>query len=185
MNIFIKKIRCFVDGCSYLFYNSFVNRIPCWHLRKAMYMLGGMKIKKGSMILRNVIVNSPKGISIGERTYINEYCFLDGRGKIEIGNDVTIAIYSKLISAGHVIDDENFKYVKESIYIGNNVAIFTNCVVLAGAYIHDGCVICALSSVNRGEYKKLGIYGGNPAHYIRQRKCSLSYKQEKWKPILR
>ena len=71
----------------YVFYNYFVCNIPSWTIRKFFYLCGGMKIGRGSRILMKTVVIKPWRISIGERTYINEFCSLDGRGGIEIGEE--------------------------------------------------------------------------------------------------
>ena len=64
----------------YVFLNNFVNYIPCWSIRRAIYRLFGMKIGKNSRIMMKTIVVYPKGITIGENSIINEQCLLDGRG---------------------------------------------------------------------------------------------------------
>ena len=180
-----KVVRTLCDDITYLFFNSFVSWIPFWPLRKLFYVLGGMRIGKGSRILRNTRVVKPSGIVIGDRTYINECCFLDGRSQIEIGNDVTIAIYTKIITGGHEINDNLFGYKGDKIVIGDNVAIFANSTILAGAHIQEGCVVCAMSLIKKGVYEKLGVYGGNPAVYLKKRICDLSYKQDYWHPVFR
>ena len=126
----------------------------------------------------NVRIYAPENITIGNNTWINECVYLDGRGKLDIGSNVTIATYSKLITGSHNIDGDDFEYVDAPIVIQDNSAIFSDTVVLGGAVIEHGCVISAKSLVRKGNYKMNGIYGGTPAKYIRDRKCNCSYKQE-------
>lgn len=168
--------RCFWE-LEYIILNCLVCNIPLWIIRRFLYQLMGMKIGRGSRILMHCRVYHPHKISIGERTIINECCYLDGRGGIEIGSDVTIATYSKLITGSHKIDNESFDYYDEAIIIEDNSAIFSGSIVLGGASIRKGCVVSALSLVRRGEYTSRGIYGGNPAKYIRDRTCALQYRQ--------
>ena len=144
-----------------------------------------MKIGRGSRIMLKTRVYKPEMISIGDRTYINEYCYLDGRGGLKIGSDVTIAVYSKIVSAGHNIDSNEFEYTDRVITIGDHVAIFANALVLGGANIQDGCVFFAGSVVPGGIYNKRGVYAGVPCKYIRERKSDLSYRQDNWHPIFR
>ncbi|MBP5528601.1 MAG: acyltransferase [Lachnospiraceae bacterium] len=181
----IKFIKEICKNLIYIFINYFITYIPFWPLRKLLYLICGMKIGKGSRILMGTKIDGSSKIRIGKRTIVNENCFLDGRSGLTIGDDVTVAVYSRLISGGHFIDDEDFAYHGDEIIIGNNVAIFSGCTVLAGANIEDGCVFSAMSLVRKGTYKKKGIYAGNPAKYIRDRECSLNYKQDYWHPILR
>lgn len=124
----------------YIFLNCIVAIIPLWILRKFFYQLFGMKIGKGARILMHCRVYHPHRIKIGERTFVNECCYLDGRGGIEIGSDVTIATYSKLITGSHSIDDDTFSYCEAPIKIGDNAALFSGCIVLGGAVVGSRCV---------------------------------------------
>ena len=81
--------------------------------------------------MKTVII-CPWKIEIGNNSYINEYCFLDGRGGLKIGSNVTVAIYSKLITGYHDINDSSFVYKKKEIVIGDNCVVFAGCIVLGG-----------------------------------------------------
>ncbi len=169
----------------YVFLNNIVCYIPLWEIRKVIYIILGMKIGKGSRIMMKTIVWMPHKIKIGQNTIINENCYLDGRGNINIGDNVTIATYSKLITGSHNIDDDSFSYVASPINISNNVAVFSDCVVLGGSKIENGCVFSAKSLIRKGIYNERGVYGGNPAKYIRRRKTSVNYEQEKLRLLFR
>lgn len=181
----LKRIKEVIDEFIYIYLNYFVCNIPIWAVRKLFYKTLGMKIGKGSRILMKTIVVHPWKIVIGSNTYINEKCFLDGRGKLNIGSNVSIAIYSKIITAYHDINDNDFMYREEAINISDNVAIFANSIILSGVHLQRGCVISADSLVKRGIYAERGIYAGNPAKYIGIRKTDANYVQKKWKPWFR
>ncbi len=178
----IKKIR---DEFIYIFVNYFICNIPFWPIRKIFYKLVGVKIGKKSRILMKTKIIYPWRLVVGDYTIINENCYLDARGKIKIGSNVTIAVFSKLITGYHDIDKENFDYAEDTIIIRDNVAIFANCIVLAGANIKSGVVVSALSLVCRGDYEANGIYAGNPAKYIRRRESTAKYIQNSWQPWFR
>lgn len=167
---------------AFIFLNYFICYIPIWIVIKFLYRLFGLKIGKGSRILMGTKLNYPKYIDIGENTIINEWCYLDGRGGISIGSNVTIANYTKLITGYHKIDDDQFSYIDAPIRIGDNVAVFADSLVLAGAIIDDGCIFSAKSLVRKGTYEKNGVYAGNPAKLIRYRMSSCTYKQ--WWPTI-
>lgn len=179
------KIIQHLSDILYVFTNYFVCNIPFWPVRKLIYQIRGLKIGKGSRILMKVVIVSPKGIRIGDNTIINEHCFIDGRGGVSIGSNVTIAVYSKLITGSHNIDDGQFSYTNDSIVIEDNVAVFADSVVLGGAHLRRGCVISAKSLVRKGEYEEFSIYGGNLAGYIRKRKSDNIYQQDKYHPLFR
>lgn len=178
-------MKDFILEIEYIFLNNFLAYFPFWPIRKLFYKLLGMKIGKGSRIMMKTVVYCPHKIVIGDNSMINECCYLDGRGKIEIGNNVTIATFTKLISASHNIDDDDFSYVSNSIIIGDNSAVFSDSVVLGGAKISKGCVFSAKSLVRKGEYCDNGIYGGNPAVFIRKRHSKSDYKQQVSKLLFR
>lgn len=189
MIIRIKKIyqffKRYLDEIIFIFTNYILCNIPLWPVRKFFYRLQGLKIGTGSRIMMKTRVVYPQGIRIGKHTYINENCFLDGRSGIEIGDNVTIAIYSKLITGGHSVDDDNFEYKGGKIVIEDHVVVFADSVVLGGAYLKRGSAFSAKSLVRKGIYEESGIYGGNPAAYIRQRKSNLKYNQDSWHPFFR
>ena len=132
----------------------------------------------------NSIIVNPWKIKIGDNTIINEYCFLDGRGKLNIGSNVSVAIYSKIITASHDINSNNFAYIEEEVIIEDNVAIFADSIILPGTIIKSGNVIAAGSVVKKGTYSDVGIYAGNPAKYIKERNIT-NYTITPWKPWFR
>ncbi len=166
------------EEISYIFINYFVCNIPCWPIRRAIYKMFGMKIGRKSKILMHTKIYAPQKIIIGDRSWINEECYLDGRGGIFIGSDVTIATYAKLITGSHNIDDDEFSYIENFIRIEDNCAIFSDTLILGGTHLKKGVVVSAKSVVRKGIYSSFGIYAGNPAKYIRNRKSSCHYHQK-------
>lgn len=169
----------------YLFVNHIICNIPIWIIRKALYQICGMKIGKGSRVLLKTRVYAPSKVIIEDHTIINEYCYLDGRGGLKIGSNTTIAVYTKIISAGHNIDSNTFEYIDAPIVIGNNVAIFADSIVLGGAQIQNGAVFYSRSVIPKGEYIEKGVYAGNPAKLLRMRQSDINYIQDEWSPKLR
>lgn len=181
----IRRLKDLLYEIIYIFSNYIVNNIPIWFIRKIFYRLLGMKLGKGSRVLMKTIIVCPWRISIGDNTIINEKCYLDGRGRIEIGSNVTIAIYSKLITGYHDIHSDSFVYQEDRIIIEDNVAVFANAVILAGVRLKHGCVIVAGAMIKRGEYEKLGVYAGNPCKLIGKRETRAEYVQDGYRPLFR
>lgn len=155
--------------------NCFVNKIPAWWLRKILYKSLGMKIGKYARIGIGTIVVYPKRISIGDRAIINEYCFLDGRGELYIGNNVSISIYSRLVSASHKLNNDYFEYQYSPIVIENYAFVGTGAIVLEGTHLGEGCCIGA-GAVVKGHYEPNSIYIGNPAVKTCSRNCNYKYE---------
>lgn len=152
----------------YIFINYFVSNIPCWCIRRFFLKLFGMKIGKGSRIHMRCTIVSPKSIEIGDRTVINEYCYIDGRGGILIGNDSSISIFSMLITGSHDKRSPEFSYIPGKIVIGNNVWLGARAIVLQNSNILDKTVIGA-GSVFKGVSDENAVYFGIPAKKAKDR----------------
>ena len=152
----------------YILLNRFVNRIPVWSIRKYIYKQYGMQIGDFGRIGIGTVILNPRGIVIGNRTVINENCFIDGRGGINIGRDTSISTYSKIISASHDPNSKDFKYIESKTKIGEKVWIGTGAIILDGSVIGDKAVIGA-GSVVKGLVNENSIVIGNPAKEIKKR----------------
>ena len=93
--------------------------------------------------------------------------------KIQIGNDCLIGANVKIIDNDfHPVEPEarlscdNSKIGHKPVYIGKNVFIGMNSIILKGTKIGDNCVIGA-GSVLHGEFPDNCIIAGNPAKIIR------------------
>lgn len=76
----------FKKDLQYIFLNQIVSSIPSWTIRNFFYKCSGMKIGPKARIGINTVIISPKGITIGCRSVINDHCVLDGSGGITIKN---------------------------------------------------------------------------------------------------
>ena len=106
-------------------------------------------------------------IELGDNVAIFETCYLDGKGGIKIGDNVSIAHQSSLISFDFDLSnpDTLLKYSairKKPIVIGSDVMIFSGVRVFAGATIESRTVIAANAVVRDGIYES-GVYAGMPA----------------------
>lgn len=168
----------------YVILNNFVCYIPCWHLRKLCYLILGMKIGKGSRILMGTVIIKPWRVKIGKNTIINEKCHLDARGGITIHDNVSISIYTIIITGSHNAQSATFEFFELPVEIENNVWIGARSVILPGVNLGQACLIGANSTVIKGEYINNGFYSGVPAKYIRQRNLKGFYEQL-WNPWFR
>jgi acetyltransferase-like isoleucine patch superfamily enzyme len=111
---------------------------------------------------------------IGNMVYINEGV------KIYASNKVIIGDFSRIADLT-CIYDTNFHEVNERegvdtkpVFIGKNVWIGRNCMILPGVIIGDHSVIAAGSIVNKSIPPK-SLVAGNPAKVIRKINCSNNY----------
>lgn len=150
----------------YLVLNTVVCFLPSWNIRKILYLICGMKIGKGSRIGIGTKIDEPKGILIGNNVFINEYCHLDGRGGLIIGDSTSISIYSRIITATHKLGSSDFSYFPNTVRIGDHVWIGAGATILDGSIINCGTVIGA-GCVFKGKSKEGEVYIGNPARSVK------------------
>jgi galactoside O-acetyltransferase len=142
-------------------------------------------------------------ISLGNNVRIDDFCVLSaGAGGIMIGNHVHVAVYSSLIGAGMItlsdfsnissrvaIYSSNDDYsgttmtnpmvpvqytgtTHADVIVGRHVIIGSGSVLLPGVTLEEGVAVGALSLVNKN-CDAFGIYAGNPAKRIKERKRDL------------
>ena len=158
----------------YIVLNKFVNQIPSWTIRRYLYLKFRMEIASDARIGIGTVIVNPSGIRIGKRSVVNENCFLDGRGGLKIGRDTSISAYTKIISASHRENGDDFQYFTSETKIGKHVWIGTGATILDGSYIRDYVVIGA-GAVLKGDTKERDILVGNPAYRIKKREIKKDY----------
>lgn len=169
-----KELKQIKADFAYILTNTIINHIPAWCIRKILYKLLGMKIGKYSRIGIGTVVIYPSQISLGDHCIINEYCFLDGRGTLKIGNNTSISVYCKIISASHNLTSDNFTYQTHPIVIDDYVFIGTGAIILEGTHLGKGCAIGA-GGVAKGDYEPNSIYTGNPLRKVKDRHSNYEY----------
>lgn len=167
----------------YIFLNRLVSHIPSWNIRRQIYIWRGVRIGQESRIGIGATIISPKGILIGKRSVVNENCVLDGRGNLVIGNDTSISMFTKLISASHKMNSKEFSYCTRKTIIGDNVWIGTGAIILDGTEVQNHVVVGA-GAVVRGKCLRSGVYIGNPAICVKMREQNEKYKLN-YKPYFR
>lgn len=143
--------------------------IPFHSVRKLAYRLAGIKIGKNSYIHMGTRFYLPINITIGNGTVIGDHCFLDGRAKLEIGNNVDIASQVLIYNSEHDVQSEGFDPVEEPVEIGDYVFIGPRAIILPGVKIGKGAIVAA-GAVVTTDVKPFEIAGGVPAKVIGERK---------------
>ncbi|MDO4800912.1 MAG: glycosyltransferase [Prevotellaceae bacterium] len=162
--------------------NSILPHIPFWSIRKAYFRCIGMKIGKGSFIMRTVYVMNPNKITIGKYSHINRGCMLDGRGGITIGDSVSVSHKVNIITGGHDANDQHFIGIFKPIKIDDYAWIGIGATILQGTNIGKGVVIGAGSMVTK-DIDEYTLSAGVPAKPIGKRRTDLSYKCKGWQPL--
>lgn len=116
-------------------------------------------------------------IVIGDNSFINRKVLLDGRGKIEIGNNVDIGQETNIWTVEHDPNDNDHNVTINEVKIEDYVWIATRVTILPGVRIGKGAIIAAGSVVTK-DVPPMTIVGGVPARFIRNRKNQLQYEMQ-------
>jgi maltose O-acetyltransferase len=106
------------------------------------------------------------GSRIGAHSRINRRCTLDVRGRLVIGDNVSISPEVMILTAEHRLTDARF--VEESrapVVIEDHVFVGSRAIVMPGVTLGRGCVVAAGAVVTKS-VEPLAIVGGVPARPI-------------------
>lgn len=96
-------------------------------------------------------------------------------GGVEIGNNVVIASYCKLVAGTHDINSSDFKGQVKKITIKDRAWICTGALILPGITIGTGAVVGAGAVVTK-DVPDYAVVVGNPARIIKYRRKNLEYE---------
>lgn len=120
---------------------------------------------------RSVVLKNQHLISIGDNVSIHEFCYIDAAGGLVIGNNVSVAHNSSIITFNHTWTDQSLpiKYnpvefaeviVEDDVWIGCGVRIMPGVRIGARSVVAAGAVVT--KDVPPGS-----LVGGVPAKLIR------------------
>jgi len=160
--------------------NHLINGIPSYAVRHYYYKnICGLKIGRGSSIHMRTFVDG-QHIVIGENSVINRSCYLDGRGKLIIGDKVSISPHVHIITVSHNMNSTDFENIFTEVNIGNYAWIGSRVTILPGITIGEGAVVGAGSVVTK-DVAPFTFVAGTPAVKIKDRSQDLRYNPS-WFP---
>jgi acetyltransferase-like isoleucine patch superfamily enzyme len=172
--------------------------------------LGFAEIGSNVLISDKASIYRSDRISIGSNVRIDDFSVLSaGDGGIYIGNHIHIAVACTLIGAGRItmsdystissrvavyssnddyggnaltnpmVPDEFRGVDNRDVFLGRHVIVGSGCVILPGVRLEEGVAVGALSLITK-DCEAFGIYVGNPARRIKDRKRDLLEKEKKF-----
>lgn len=161
-------------------WNTLINKIPINKVRKFFLRLLGAKLSSNCVIFRRCEMIKPIGLKVGKSSSIGWFSLVDARGGITIGNNVTVASYSKLITAKHDIEDPMFMANTAPIVIEDYAWVCTGSTILGGVTIGRGAVVMAGAVVTK-DVPPMTVVGGVPAKHVKDRKTEPIFEDDmKW-----
>ena len=162
----------FVKTTMWYFVNALFVRAswnPFMRIKVALLRAFGAKIGKGLVIKNNVIIKSPWNLVVGDDCWLGEYCWIDNLDKVVVGNNVCISQGALLLTGNHDYTDSAMPYRNAPIKIEDGAWIGAKTTVCPGVTVHCNAVL-TVGSVAAKDMEADGIYRGNPAVKIRERK---------------
>jgi acetyltransferase-like isoleucine patch superfamily enzyme len=148
--------------------------IPIHAIRRVLFRVAGYKVSNRAYINGGVRFFSFGRLSVDDGTVINRGVYLDNRVDITIKKNVSISHDVKIYSLGHDADSDLFSTRGASIVIEDYAVIFAGAILMPGVKIGMGAVVYPNSVVTKN-VEPMCVVGGNPAKFIKYRKCSLKY----------
>ncbi|MDZ8108832.1 MAG: acyltransferase [Nostoc sp. DedQUE12a] len=165
-----------------VFEESLVPRLVQWEeyveskIRRYKHQQLKNKLKfcgSGLRFKRDLRIEHPQNVSLGNKVYIGQDVVLDGRGGITIGDNTTIGFNVVILSANHDYQSNGLPYeynvyIHEPVVLGRNVWIGGNVLIVPGVSIGDGAIVAA-GTVVTSNVEPLAIVGNKPMRTIKYR----------------
>lgn len=171
LNVFVLILRILPLKFRYFIYelntstNIKIQVLIRYLVVKSILKKSGKKLYIG----KNVTLKNIEGCSFGHNVSIHDLSYIDGYGGITIGDNVSIAHSSSILSSSHTWNDNNtpIKYnpiIYGSVTICNDVWVGCGVRILFNVHIGSHTIIGAGSVVNKN-IEKNWIVAGVPAEY--------------------
>ncbi len=138
----------------------------------------GSQIGKHVHISRKTDVKAPWCIRIGNNVIVNKNVLLDGRGGLEIGDNVDIAQDVFIWTAQHDYNDDYHKYITGKVVINDYAWLASRSMILPGVTVGRGAVVAAGAVVTK-DVETMALVGGIPAKVVGHRESLLLYTLHK------
>lgn len=169
-----RRLSRFLNALAVYAFNGFLTHVPGYSLRTTYLRCAlGYDIGRGTAVHMGCFFTGDH-IHIGQHTVINRRTYLDGRGELRIGDNVSISPEVYVLTATHAVDDPRFAPDLRGATIEDDVWIGARAIILPGVTLGRGTVVGAGAVVTRST-EPYAVVVGNPARKIRERSRDLNY----------
>lgn len=145
--------------------------MPFSGIRIFWLKLFGAKVGKNVVIKPRVNIKYPWKLNIGNNVWIGESVWIDNLDMVSIGDNACISQGAMILCGNHDYTKTTFDLVVKPIRIEEGAWIGAKAVVCPGTYVRSHSLL-TVGSVAVGVLDENGIYQGNPAVKIKERKIS-------------
>jgi putative colanic acid biosynthesis acetyltransferase WcaF len=129
----------------------------------------GAKVGKGVVIKPSVNIKYPWNLTIGDHVWVGEKVWIDNLDQVDIGSHACISQGALILSGNHNYKKKTFDLMTKPIVIKDGAWICARSTVTQGVTCGFHSVL-GISSVASSDLEDYGIYSGNPAVKIRERR---------------
>lgn len=141
--------------------------IPNW-LKISFLRFCGAKIGKDVVFMKNINLQYPWKLEIGDNVWVGEKSWLYNIEKIVINDNSVISQGAMLLTGNHDYKKVSFDTIQKPIHLEQGVWVGARAIICPGVKLRSHSII-SVNSVIIEDTKAYGIYQGNPAKYKRQR----------------
>ena len=142
---------------------------PLHGWRRLVLRAFGAQIGKGARVHASVSIWHPRNLELGDAVLIGPGVRLYNQGQITVGARTVISQRAHICASTHDVNDPNFQLQLRPVRIGVQCWIAAEAFVGPGVTMHDHSVLAARGALF-GDAAADGIYSGNPAALLKQRK---------------
>ena len=142
---------------------------PSSSLKIIILRLFGAKIGEGVVLKPSINVKYPWNLEIGNYSWIGEHAWLDSLAPIKIGSNACISQGVYFCTGNHDWTDPAFGLVVKPISIEDGAWVGARATVLPGVTVKSHSIVAA-GAVIAKDTEAYGIYVGNPAAKVKERK---------------
>lgn len=142
---------------------------PLHGWRRLILKAFGAQVGRGARVHASVRVWLPANLELGDNTLIGPGAYLYNQGRIAVGARTVISQGAHICASTHDINDPNFQLVVRPITIGEQAWVAAEAFVGPGVTIGDRAVVGARAALFQ-DAQADGVYSGNPAQLVKQRK---------------
>lgn len=163
------RVRPFLSELRLYFANHVVSGIPFHFVRKWYYRkLMGFELREGACIHLGAFFYAAKGLTMGPGSVINGRCFIDTRGGVTIGQHVTLAMQTTVLTADHDVKTPRLDSRERPVIIEDFVFIGTGATIMPGVRIGRAAAVAARAVVTK-DVPANAVVAGVPARVIGMR----------------
>ena len=138
--------------------------------RRFLLRLFGARVGAGAKVYGSTRIWLPRNLELGEGVLVAPGAELYNQGHIAIGPHCVVSQRAFVCASTHRLSDPDFALVTRPIVLGRGCWVAAEAFVGPGVTMGDGAVLAARGALFE-DAEPMGIYRGNPAALIGQRRC--------------